>query len=328
MPAVVPDSLDSVLGVLRAAGRLGDASSVRPLPGGVSSIIAVLDEDTAPRVVKAARRRLDVPQHWTADPRRALREGICLAALDGAIGPVRVPRLYHVHPDPPILELEWFGPPAANWKAELLGGLVDGDVVAALAAGMTALHRAAIPAQLDGPAGVRLFEKLRLAPYYRAVAAAQPRYAPALLALIDDCLAVRPRYLVHGDFTPKNVLVTRAAPVLLDWEVVHAGDPAFDLGMLTAHLLLKASRHPGLPASPLLAAASQLAASYSGPADPGRAVRHAGAIMLARLWGKSTVEYLASAAQRATAAAIGERALVGAYPSLDALLAELGQEET
>lgn len=327
------DSFEAVLAALRAAGRIGAGSTVRRLSGGVSSFIAVIDEEDGAWVAKAARQRLDVQAEWTADPRRAHREGIILRSLDGSLGPVRVPAVYRMHDTPPILELEWIGPPAASWKAELLAGRADLAVVEALAEGMTVLHERPVPSGLAGPdgtdaEGTRLFDSLRLDPYYRQVAADRPEHAAALDALIADCTgapAARAARLVHGDFTPKNVLVTGnvagAPPVLLDWEVIHAGDPAFDLGMLTAHLLLKACLIPAL-----WPAARALARAYRGPAHPARSVRHAGAIMLARLWGKSRVEYLTAGPVRAAAAAIGGQALHGGYGSLTEFLDDLRAE--
>jgi 5-methylthioribose kinase len=222
--------------------------------------------------------------------------------------------------------MEWLPPPAVNWKAELLAGRVDLGVVDALARGMAMLHRLAVPAPIAGPAGAGLFDSLRLDPYYRHVAARHHEHAAALGQLIADCTGYRPARLVHGDFTPKNVLATDGPPVLLDWEVIHAGDPAFDLGMLSAHLLLKACRdRPAPAASPLWRAAAALAQAYHGPADPGLAVRHTGAIMLARLWGKSPVEYLTGEPERAAAATIGGRALHDGYGSLTALLDDLAR---
>jgi aminoglycoside phosphotransferase (APT) family kinase protein len=322
-----PDSFETVLAALRAAGRIAGPSTVRRLSGGVSSFIAVVGEAGGdPWVLKAARHRLDVRDDWTADPRRAHREGAILNALDGSLGPLRVPRVYRIHDDPPVLELEWLAPPAVNWKAELLAGRVDLGIVDALARGMAVLHRRPVPAGIAGPAGAGLFDSLRLDPYYRHVAARHREHAAALERLIADCTASRPARLVHGDFTPKNVLATDGLPVLLDWEVIHAGDPAFDLGMLSAHLLLKACRDRQVPgASALWRAAAALAQAYDGPADPGLAVRHTGAIMLARLWGKSPVEYLTGEPERAAAAGIGARALHDGYGSLTALLDDLAR---
>ena len=320
------DSFETVLEAMRAAGRIGGHSTVRRLSGGVSSFIAVVGEDGDPWVLKAARHRLDVRDDWTADPRRAHREGAILAALDGSLGPLRVPRIYRIHHDPPVLEMEWLPPPAVNWKAELLAGRVDLGVVDALARGMAVLHQLAVPAPIADPAGAGLFDSLRLDPYYRHVAARRREHAVALERLIADCTGYRPARLVHGDFTPKNVLATDGPSVLLDWEVIHAGDPSFDLGMLSAHLLLKACRdRPAPGASPLWGAAAALAQAYDGPADPGLAVRHTGAIMLARLWGKSPVEYLTGEPERAAAAGIGARALHDGYGSLTALLDDLAR---
>jgi 5-methylthioribose kinase len=322
-----PDSFETVLAALRAAGRIAGHSTVRRLSGGVSSFIAVVGEAGGdPWVLKAARHRLDVRDDWTADPRRAHREGAILNALDGSLGPLRVPRVYRIHDDPPVLELEWLAPPAVNWKAELLAGRVDLGIVGALARGMAVLHRRPVPAGIAGPAGAGLFDSLRLDPYYRHVAARHREHSAALERLIADCTAYRPARLVHGDFTPKNVLATDGPPVLLDWEVIHAGDPAFDLGMLSAHLLLKACRDRPVPgASSLWRAAAALAQAYDGPADPGLAVRHTGAIMLARLWGKSPVEYLTGGPERGAAAGIGARALHDGYSSLTALLDDLAR---
>ena len=317
------DSFETVLEAMRAAGRIGGHSTVRRLSGGVSSFIAVVGEDGDPWVLKAARHRLDVRDDWTADPRRAHREGAILAALDGSLGPLRVPRIYRIHHDPPVLEMEWLPPPAVNWKAELLAGRVDLGVVDALARGMAVLHQLAVPAPIADPAGAGLFDSLRLDPYYRHVAARRREHAVALERLIADCTGYRPARLVHGDFTPKNVLATDGPSVLLDWEVIHAGDPSFDLGMLSAHLLLKACRDRSAPGNPLWRAAAVLARAYDGPADPGLAVRHTGAIMLARLWGKSPVEYLTGEPERAAAAGIGARALHDGYGSLTALLENL-----
>ena len=46
--------------------------------------------------------------------------------------------------------------------------------------------------------------------------------------------------LVHADVQSSNVLITDTAPILLDAEIAHIGDPAFDVGTLVAHLYLPA----------------------------------------------------------------------------------------
>ncbi|MGH9093329.1 MAG: phosphotransferase family protein, partial [Acidimicrobiales bacterium] len=162
----------------------------------------------------------------------------------------------------------------------------------------------------DGPR--RLFDDLRLDHFYRATAARRPELADLLGSLVRETAAHPARHLVHGDLSPKNVLVAPGPPVLLDWEVVHAGDPAFDVGMLSAHLALKALRDQ--PAGGRAATVGALRAfwdAYEGPADTGRSLRHTGAVMLARLFGKSPVDYLASGDERERARSVGEQALRG-----------------
>ena len=66
------------------------------------------------------------------------------------------------------------------------------------------------------------------APLVDRIDAAYTRY-------LEACIA-----LVHGDVQPTNVLLTPAGPKLLDAEIAHLGDPAFDLGVLIAHLVISA----------------------------------------------------------------------------------------
>ena len=68
------------------------------------------------------------------------------------------------------------------------------------------------------------FETLRVEPYYRYTASQVPESAAFYAALIDDTYA-RQDTIVHGDFSPKNVLVHDGRLVLLDHEVIHFGDP-------------------------------------------------------------------------------------------------------
>ena len=86
----------------------------------------------------------------------------------------------------------------------------------------------------------RLFDELRLDPYYRTIARAHPEIAPRIAALIA-AMDVPPdeRTLVLGDFSPKNILVHSEGLLLLDFECAHGGDATFDLGFFLSHLILK-----------------------------------------------------------------------------------------
>jgi 5-methylthioribose kinase len=112
------------------------------------------------------------------------------------------------------------------------------------------------------------------------------------------------RSLVLGDFSPKNILVYKTDLILLDFECAHAGDPAFDLGFFLSHLLLKTIRsasEDAAAAAPFAALATRFWDAYrdrrqlisAAQADlDRRASLHAAACCLARVDGKSPVEYL------------------------------------
>ncbi len=103
---------------------------------------------------------------------------------------------------------------------------------------------------------------------------------------------------MHGDVSPKNILAAPHGPVFLDAECACYGDPAFDLAFCLNHLLLKAVWHPK-DANMLFEAFSALKNAYSPNADlDRRAAALLSAFLLARIDGKSPVEYLTEEAQK------------------------------
>ena len=321
--------LDPGLAALRrmliAGGRIDGRARLRLLPGGVSSTVASVDGPGGRWLAKTPRDRLAVAEYWPADRSRALREAAVLSVLAGWLGPARVPRLRFVDRERLVVGMEMIGPPAPTWKERLLAGEVDPAIAATLGRAAGALHRLPVPAGLGGPAAAGLYRQFRLDPYYRTTATRVPELAGPLAALVADTTDPGlPRVLVHGDLNPKNVLIAPGGPVVVDWELAHAGDPAFDLAMPVAHLLLKAARvGPGTdPAGRLVGAAVALWEAYRGPADRGLALRHTGAVMAARLYGKSPVDYLVSASARDRAMTAAARALRPAA-TLDAVAGPL-----
>ena len=154
-------------------------------------------------------------------------------------------------------------------------------------------------------ADTSLFDELRIDPYYRTTAQAHPDLAPRIEELIASMdISPAERTLVLGDFSPKNILVHREGLVLLDFECAHCGDAAFDLGFFLTHLVLKAIHFerlvPGSAPRYLeltnwfwTAYLDRVEAGTWRPADlVPRAIAHTAACMLARVDGKSPVEYL------------------------------------
>ena len=104
--------------------------------------------------------------------------------------------------------------------------------------------------------------------------------------------------IVHGDFSPKNLMVKDGQIVLLDHEVAWFGDPAFDLAFFLNHLYLKMLYHYKKTGE-TQDLTTQIWRSYfqkrgsDNESEMGyRATRLLLMMMLARIDGKSPVEYL------------------------------------
>jgi aminoglycoside phosphotransferase (APT) family kinase protein len=185
------------------------------------------------------------------------------------------------------------------WKSQLLQGHIDANVAAEVGKVLGRLHAASAnrPELAAKFASIDNFRALRLEPYFLATAARHRQLTRRLHALAERT-ATTTIALVHGDVSPKNILVGPHGPVLLDAECAWYGDPAFDLAFCLNHLLLK-SLLPSGRLSSLLQSFVQLAESYFAqgsfdlrPPIEARAAELLPALMLARIDGKSPVEYL------------------------------------
>lgn len=320
-------NFDDVISALRSMGRLSDTQQLRTLTGGVSALVALVEGGDEPWVVKAPLGQLTVDDEWLADRERGANEATILQLLDGQLGPVRTPRLLFFDESCVLLGEEFIAPPSLNYKDELLAGRGHPAVAHALGVALGLLHHVEPPPVLAGPGPRQLFDELRLDPYYRMTAQRRPELRDDLLSLVEETIDVPHRALVHGDLSPKNILVTASAPVLLDWEVIHTGDPAFDRGMMGAHFMLKALFHGATSSTHhLVGVARQFWQAYDGPAVEERSIRHTGGVMVARLYGKSPVPYLVDEPSRRRAHRIGARALSGRVKTVEALLQLLDEE--
>jgi Ser/Thr protein kinase RdoA (MazF antagonist) len=188
-----------------------------------------------------------------------------------------------------------------NWKAVLLSGKILLDHFEQFGVLLGTIHRRSSEAGLEireAFADTTYFENLRLQPYYLYAAQNTPAAAEFLNALTQETIRQR-HSLVHGDFSPKNVLIYQSRLILLDYEVVHFGDPAFDVGFALTHFLSKANHLR--PARGRLAAAAGFfwriyrkqieSLDWADKLEP-RAVLHTLGCLLARVAGKSPLEYL------------------------------------
>jgi len=292
---------------LRELGLAGDeALTGQPLTGGVSSDIWRIDTARGPVCAKRALPKLRVAADWRAPIERNQYEARWMQVAQAA-RPGCTPQLLGQHPGLGVLVMQWLAPTDHRlWKAMLHDG--QADIGTAQAVGQTLAGVHAYAAARAGELAPRfdstaIFFDIRLEPYLLATAQRHPDRAGALQALVAQTQA-NARTLVHGDVSPKNILVGPAGPVLLDAECACWGDPAFDLAFCLNHLLLKCLWAPASRAG-FLACYDALAAAYLAGVrwEPAEAVEERAArllpgLLLARVDGKSPVEYLQDDASR------------------------------
>ena len=315
----------AILEGLRRAGLIGDIDQViEELSGGVSCDVWKLETPARAIVVKRALPKLRVESDWFAPVDRAGSEARWLRrvrSIDAGLAPEVLVELPELH----AFALA-FVPDAPVWKDELIAGRVDIDFAAAVGRDLARIHAATADSPIDAAAFRvdALFNALRIDPFLRFVAENHSDVA-APLTSIADSLSTAKVTLIHGDVSPKNILVGVDGPVFLDAECAVYGDPAFDLAFCATHLLLKALWRRD---EQLTKAAAALEIAYRGgvgwePADNllDRAGALTAALLLARVDGKSPAPYLTDLADQAI---VRKRAstLLHAPQSLAKIIAE------
>lgn len=283
----------------------GEEVSTRTLTGGVSNRTVLVRRRSGPDwVVKQALPKLRVEVDWFCPPDRIVREAAGLRWLGEVLPPGSTPALVFDDPEHHLLCMEAVPEPHEPWKRMLLDGRVEEDLVRCFGELLGTIHRAgaerrSLAEPLFGDTAV--FDALRLEPYYEYCAERVPAAADPIRRLVEETREER-LTVVHGDYSPKNLLVHDGRLVLLDHEVIHFGDPAFDLGFAMTHLLSKAHhlpRHRERFAEAALRFWSSYLHALGRPRwlrelEP-RAVRHTAACLVARAAGRSPLEYLSRA---------------------------------
>lgn len=289
--------MDPFMDILRRDGVVTtEDATLIPLTGGVSSEIYRVEDGPRTFVVKRALEKLRVEADWRADVSRNRFERMYLERV-AAIVPGAFPEVLSAHDG--YFTMEWLGGDWENWKSRLLAG--DCRLEDASAAGriLGKIHAAtaADPVLLEEFDTTQNFIQLRLDPYLMELARKYPAHRSRIESEIERIATTR-ECLVHGDYSPKNMLLSGQRLIVLDCEVAWYGDPAFDLAFLLNHLLLKALYHSPSDheISAMFSAARDAYLSERNLTDEQAFdARTAGVLLLlllARVDGKSPVEYL------------------------------------
>jgi 5-methylthioribose kinase len=268
----------------------------RELAGGVSNVVVRVETgQRGDLILKQSLEKLRVREDWFCDRTRIFREMDALRTLGERAPAGSLPSILFEDRANYLFAMSAADENAPTWKELLLDGQVDLD----LARQVARLH--AVFFEGNGLetqfAGLELFDQLRLDPYYRATALRHPDLAPQFEQAIQQS-QTNLRGLTHGDWSPKNFLVNGGGRLFsIDYEVMHWGDPSFDVAFLLNHFLLKAwlrARERGLYRELALEYWRTLLAHVPAAAEwlEAGAMRHLGCLHLARVDGKSPVEYL------------------------------------
>jgi aminoglycoside phosphotransferase (APT) family kinase protein len=281
--------------------NLAGATGGERLTGGVSSDIWRVDLPSGPICVKRALAKLRVAADWQAPVERNVFEARWMRHAGEF-----APRLLGQDEQSGTLAMEFLAPEDHPlWKNQLRDGIADAAFAARVARALATIHAqtAADPSVAAEFPTDAIFYDIRLESYLVATARAHPDRAGRLLALVATTQANK-KALVHGDVSPKNILCGPSGPVFLDAECAWWGDPAFDLAFCLNHLLLKCLWTP-VAADGFLCCFDALSAGYlrgvvweSPDALEQRAAALLPGLLLARVDGKSPVEYVTSESQK------------------------------
>ena len=302
----------------------GETPEMTPLAGGVSSDIVRVDLARGPVCIKRARAKLQVAADWRAPVERNHWEREWMKTA-GRIVAHAVPQIVTEDRQSGMFAMQYFEPDIYPvWKDQLRDGIIEIATAEDVGRTIATIH-AATAGNTDIEQAFctdHIFVPIRLDPYLRATALKHPACAAALEALARRTASTR-KALVHGDVSPKNILVGPSGPVFLDAECAWYGDPAFDLAFCLNHLLLKCIWRPQW-AGKYLACYHALARAYLDlvkwePADmlQQRAAHLLPGLLLGRVDGKSPVEYINDDAQRQDIRDFATALLLRPLPRLD-----------
>lgn len=290
---MILDSKEEVVVYLNQEGLIkrNDNALVEHLSGGVSCRVWKISVNSDRWVIKQALEKLDVKADWFSDVERIHREHEVMKQLELVIPDSNIPKILHVDYVNHIYLMTCAEEGAQTWKELLMNGIFNPDTAKSAADILSQIHSQSHKIEDGVKAGFsdqKYFIQLRIDPFHRFLINKYPELSAEINALIEE-LTEQKTCLVHGDFSPKNMLVEKSGLiVLIDYEVAHWGNPVFDLAYCLGHLMLKAW-HLNNP-DQILKLINVFMDNYKGQVS--NLLPHLGLMLLARMDGKSPVNYI------------------------------------
>ncbi len=290
---MILDTIEAVKKYLTTQGivRLEEEVRVEYLSGGVSCRVWKITRRNDRWVIKQALEKLDVKADWFSDVERIHREHEVMKQLELVIPDSNIPKILHVDYVNHIYLMTCAEEGVETWKELLMNGVFNAYTAKSAADILSKIHSQSHKIEEQVKAGFsdqKYFIQLRIDPFHRFLINKYPDLSDEINALIEE-LTEQKTCLVHGDFSPKNMLVENSGSiVLIDYEVAHWGNPVFDIAYCLGHLMLK-TWHLKKPKE-ILELISTFLANYKGKVS--NLLPHLGLMLLARMDGKSPVNYI------------------------------------
>lgn len=268
-----------------------DELQVQHLPGGVSCRVWKINRNKDQWVLKQALEKLDVEADWHSDVERIHREHEVMHQLIQIIPDSPIPQILHVDYINHVYMMSFVMDASDTWKSQLMQGIINVESAKSAAGLLLQIHEQSY--KIDGKHQTDFkdqsyFIQLRIEAFHRFLIQRYPELDKDINKLIDE-LTLEKSCLVHGDFSPKNMLVKASGEiVLLDFEVAHWGNPVFDVAYCLGHLMLKAW-HLGEEGE-IFNLISSFLDTYGNKVK--NLIPHIGLMLLARMDGKSPVNYI------------------------------------
>lgn len=269
--------------------------------GGVSCVAALVEYDDVTLLVKQGREKLAVKEDWRSDPKRMAVEAKANGFYHECI-PSAAYEVLSYDPENCIMVRHAAPADCRMWKEDLLDGIFDFEIAKKTMEALAIVHNKSFNNEevKKEYSDYSVFYELRISPYFEFLATKHPELADVINKIIPE-IYDKHEVLVHADYSPKNILVNKDRSIcILDYEIAHYGNPAFDIAFFTNHIVLK-SAHMRKYNGALLNMLEVMVDTYFNIIDfkdrselEAQCIPLLGVLMMARIDGKSPVEYIKS----------------------------------
>jgi hypothetical protein len=310
----------------RAIINTTDGYRIQYCSGGVSGIVVFVMAGDKSLIVKQALGQLKVKEDWFCDPNRMDIEQKSNAVYHRLV-PDCTPGVLAYDAENYIYIREAAPESSVMWKIDLLSGLLDFSVAEKVIRSLAVVHNSCAGDReiADEFGDKTVFYELRVSPYIEFVVQKHPRLKEFAAPIVSELMGPGIT-LVHGDFSPKNVMVDNRKVYILDFEVAHYGHPSFDLAFFANHFVLKSIKNKPWGPSYLNMLDFMLKIYFAriSCTDPEALeksfVKLLSLMMLARIDGKSPVEYITAEADKKLVKDLGFRIIDGRVVSYGRVL--------